>query len=139
MSELAILPFFKGHCPLWMADPKKSADSEEYDRIHNIPINVSDSITHAEFVTGLRDGTVGFYPTGGEPIRSVSGTGRVLFAVCWFLYLLAPILIIPVWAYHERNWWLLLGIVASLIATQLAQLKGSFIGGLLLLASIVFF
>jgi hypothetical protein len=125
-----------------MDAPKKSIGEimEEYNRLHNIPIDVTASITHNEFVRGLRDGTVGFAPKGGEPIRLVSGIGRVFFNVSFFLYLLAPILVIPLWAYHERNWWLLLGIiVACLIAPQLAQRKGSTVGGILLLASIVLF
>jgi hypothetical protein len=55
------------------------------------------------------------------------------------LYLVAPVIIIPLWAYHERNWWLLLGIiVASLIAPQLAQRKGHTIGGFLFLACLIF-
>jgi hypothetical protein len=125
-----------------MDAPKKSIDDvmEEYDRLHNIPIDVTKIITHEEFVKGLQDQTVGFATKGGEPIRLVSGVGRVFFTVCFLFYLLAPALFIPVWAYHERNWWLLLGIVvACLIAPQLAQRKGSFIGGLFFLASLVFF
>jgi hypothetical protein len=125
-----------------METPKKNIDEvmEEYDKLHNIPIDVTQTISHEEFVKGLQDGTVGFAPRGGEAVRLASGSGRVFFTICLLLYLVAPVLVIPVWAYHERNWWLLLGIVvASLIAPQLAQRKGSSIGGLLLLASIIFF
>ena len=88
---------------------------------------------------GLEDGTVGFATKGGEPVRLASRAGRVFFKVCFLFYLVAPVLVIPVWAYHERNFWLLLGIAASLIAIQLAQRKGSSIGGLLLLATLIFF
>ena len=113
---------------------------EEYDRLHNIPVDITQTVTHVEFVRGLQDGTVGFATRGGESVRLASRAGRVFFTICFFSYLVAPVLVIPVWAYHERSWWLLLGIVvASLIAPQLAQRKGSFIGGLLLLASLVFF
>ena len=112
---------------------------EEYNKLHNVPINVTETITHEEFVRGLQDKSVGFAPKGGQPIRLVSGAWRVFFTVSFLLYLVAPILFIPVWAYHERNWWLLLGIViACLIAPQLAQRKGNLIGGLILLASVVF-
>jgi hypothetical protein len=124
-----------------MDAPKKRIGEvmEEYDRLHDVPINVTETITHEAFVRGLRDQTIGFATKGGEPIRLVSGAGRVFFTICFLLYLLAPVIVIPVWAYHERNWWLLLGIVvASLIAPQLAQRKGSSIGGLLFLASLVF-
>ncbi len=112
---------------------------EEYNRLHNIPIDVTETITHEEFVTGLRDKTIGFVTKGGQPIRLVSGAGRVFFTICVLSYSLVPALVITAWAYHERNWWLLSGIVvACLIAPQLAQQKGNFIGGLLLLASSVF-
>jgi hypothetical protein len=58
-----------------MDAPKKSIDEvmEEYDRLHNIPINVTETITHEEFVRGLRDGTVSFATKGGEPIRAHHG------------------------------------------------------------------
>ena len=62
-----------------------------------------------------------------------------MFAICVSFYLIVPVLVIPAWTYHEQNWWLLLGIVASLIAPQVAQRKGSSIGGLLFLASLIFF
>ena len=123
-----------------MDAPKKSIQeiTEEYNRLHNIPIDVTETTSHTELVSGLRDGTVGFATKGGESIRLVSGGGRVFFTICFLLYLVAPILLIPLWAYHERNWWLLFGIIiASLIAPQLAQLRGSFMGGLLLLASLI--
>jgi hypothetical protein len=125
-----------------MNAPKKSIDEvmEEYDRLHNIPINVTETITHEEFVRGLQDGTVSFATKSGEPVRLASRAGRIFFKVCFLFYFVAPVFVIPVWAYHERNWWLLLGIVvASLIAPQLAQRKGSSIGGFFLLASLIFF
>ena len=107
---------------------------EEYDRLHNIPIDVTDTITHADFVLGAKDGSVGFNVMSGEPITLVHGGRKAVFNIFVMLYLIVPTVVIPFWAYHERNWWLLLGIVvASLIAPQLAQRKGHSIGGLLLL------
>jgi hypothetical protein len=45
--------------------------------------------------------------------------------------------IVPLWAYHEQNWWLLLGIVfASIIAPQLAQIRAGYVGIILLFVSI---
>ncbi len=122
------------------ASPKSIHEvMEEYDRLHNIPIDITDTITHAEFVSGLRDKKVGFATRGGEPVRLATGRGRVLFSICVLLYLYAPVFVVPLWAYYERNWRLLFGIVvASLIAPQLAQRKGSFIGALFLLASVIF-
>ena len=111
---------------------------EKYDRLHNIPINITDTVTHSEFVAGTQNQTVTFAVLGGEPIRLASGGAKAFFTVLVQLYLVAPMLVVPFWAYHERNWWLLFGIVASLIASQLAQLKGNSIGGVFLLANLIF-
>ena len=124
-----------------MDTPKKNYDQirEEFDKLHNIPVDVTDSITHAEFVTGVQNQTVGFIVMCGQPITLVKGGRKVIFNTLVMLYLIAPLILIPLWAYHERNWWLLLGIiVACLIAPQLAQRKGYFIGGVFLAASFVF-
>jgi hypothetical protein len=113
--------------------------TEEYNRLHNIPIDVTDSITHADFVAGVQNRDVGFKVVRGEPITLVKGGRKTMFNVFVLLYSVVPITIIPFWAYHEQKWWLLPGIiVASLIAPQLAQRKGHSIGGLLLLACLVF-
>ena len=124
-----------------MNNPKKSIDEvmEEYDALHNIPIDVTDAITHEEFVTGVRNKTIGFKVMQGEPITLVKGVRKTVFNILVMLYIVAPFLIIPFWAYHESNWWLLIGIVvASLLAPQLAQRKGHSIGGLFLLACVGF-
>jgi hypothetical protein len=116
---------------------KKNSDQvmEEYNKLHDIPIDVTDGISHEEFVTGVQNKTLGFKVTRGEPITLVKGARKVIFNILAFLYLVAPLLIIPLWAYRESNWWLLIGIaIASLISPQLAQRKGHTIGALLLLA-----
>jgi hypothetical protein len=111
---------------------------EEYDILHHVPQDITDSITHQEFVAGVRDKTVGFAMNGGEPSTLVRGGRKVAFNVLVMLYFLAPVLMIPVWAYHESKWWLLIGIpVSSIIAPQLQAFKKS-IGGLLLFATAVF-
>ena len=116
---------------------KKNSDQvmEEYNKLHDIPIDVTDGISHEEFVTGVQNKTLGFKVTRGEPITLVKGARKVIFNILAILYLVAPLLIIPLWAYRESNWWLLIGIaIASLISPQLAQRKGHTIGTLLLLA-----
>jgi hypothetical protein len=123
-----------------MDTQKKNIDDvmEEYNRLHNIPIDVTDSITHSDFVTGVQNRAVGFIVMSGEPITLVKGGRKMMFNVFVMLYLIAPVIFIPFWAYHERNWWLLLGIiVASLIAPQLAQRKGHSIGGVFLVLCFV--
>jgi hypothetical protein len=97
------------------------------------------NITHADFVAGMQNKTMGFKCLLGEPSELISGARKTIFNFLVLLYLIAPLFIIPLWAYHERNWWLLIGIVvASVVSPQLAQRKGHSIGGLLLLACIVF-
>ena len=109
---------------------------EEYERLHNIPIDVTADITHDEFVIGAKNKTIGFKVMQGEPITLVRGGGKTAFNFLVSLYLIAPLLIIPVWAYHERNWWLLIGIVvASFISQQLTQLTREKIGPFFLLAT----
>ena len=122
-----------------MSDIKRNLDDliEQYNRLHNIATDVTETITHDEFVTGVHQKTVGFKVMVGEPITLVSGARRIIFATLVGLYLVAPFVIVPLWAYHESNWWLLVGIpLASFVAPFLAfaQRNGNSIGALLLLA-----
>jgi hypothetical protein len=75
----------------------------------------------------------------GEPVTLIQGARKTIFNILCALYQLVPLLVIPFWAYHEQNWWLLIGIpIASLIAPLLFQLsrRPSF-GGLLLLVCLI--
>jgi hypothetical protein len=124
-----------------MGTAKKSIDEvmEEYNRLHNVPVDVTDSITHEEFVSGVQNQTIGFKVLRGEPITLVRGARKSIFNCLVVLYLVAPLVMVPLWAYHEGNWWLLPGVViASLISPQLAQRKGHSIGALFLLACLIF-
>jgi hypothetical protein len=81
-------------------------------------------ITHDEFVTGIQNRTMGFKVIQGDSCQLIKGFDKVFFNVLVMLYTIAPLLIIPFWAYHEQHWWLLIGIVvASLISPQLEQIK----------------
>jgi hypothetical protein len=102
-----------------MSEPKKTIQEtmEEYDRLHNIPINVTESITHAEFVKGMQDKTVGFKVMRGEPYQLTTGAKRTVFNILVMLYTVAPLILIPLWAYYESNWVLLAGIAVSYLAS----------------------
>jgi hypothetical protein len=124
--------------------PESTSDAmEEYDRVHNIPIDVSDTITHDQFVEGVRKGRVGIKVLVGEPSTLVSGARKMIFNLIVLLYLFAPVLIAPFWAHHEHNWWLLFGIGVSWISTAVTANSRSVIyggktaGGGLLLVCIV--
>jgi len=120
-----------------MNSQKKSIEEvrEEYNKLHQIPVDVTDSVTHSDFVAGVKDGTVGFKVVRGEASALVRGARKSVFNALVMLYFVAPAIAIPFWAYHERSWWLLLGIpIASLIAPQFAQRKGHSVGAILLVA-----
>jgi hypothetical protein len=96
-------------------------------------------ITHDEFVTGMANRTMGFKVMQGEPYRLIKGFGKLFFNVLVMLYTVAPLFIIPFWAYHERKCWLLIGIVvASVISPQLEQLKPYSAGALFLCSAVGF-
>ena len=40
-----------------------------------------------------------------------------MFNLLAVLYQIGPLLLIPLWAYHESNWWLLIGIGVSWVAS----------------------
>jgi hypothetical protein len=96
-------------------------------------------ITHDEFVSGMKNKTMGFRSMQGNSCDLIKGFGKLVFDVLVMLYTIAPLLIIPFWAYHEHNWWLLIGIVVtSIIATQLEQIKPYTAGALFLFATVGF-
>jgi hypothetical protein len=45
------------------------------------------------------------------------GARKAIFNIFVLLYMLAPLILIPIWAYRERNAWLLVGIAVSYIAS----------------------
>ena len=45
------------------------------------------------------------------------GARWAIFTILAMLYQVAPLLIIPLWAYHVGNWWLLAGIAASFVGS----------------------
>jgi hypothetical protein len=88
-------------------------------------------ITHDEFVTGMKNKTIGFTVVKGEPYQFTKGFGRLVFNICVMLYTLVPFLVIPIFAYREHNWWLLIGsVIASLLAPQIEQRKPYTFGGI---------
>lgn len=101
------------------------------------------NITHDDFVIGMENKTIGYKVMVGEPSQMLTGYRKFIFNILVMLYLAAPFVLIPLWAYFESNWWLLTGIVISFIATRVAsrliynEQKQNSIGGFLLLACIV--
>ncbi len=81
----------------------------------------NNNVTHADFVAGVKSGTMGFRCMGCEPHRLIQGGSQIVFGVMVLLYMVAPVVFVPLWAWHEHSWWLLAGIPASVIGTQIAS------------------
>src|SRR3974377_2260362 len=101
------------------------------------------NITHADFVAGVQNRTMGFKCMFGEPYQFIRGARRTIFGILVLLYMIAPAIFVSLWAWHEHSWWLLLGIAVSAIGTRIAgpliynQGKQYSVGALLLSASVV--
>jgi len=118
----------------------KSPEYHDYQNAHISETNKN--IAHADFVAGMLNGTLGFTCMSGAPYKFIRGARRTIFNIMVMLYMFAPAIIIPLWAWHEHNCWLLLGIIVSLLGTCIAALliynqqKQTSIGALLLIASV---
>ena len=93
------------------ATPKKTIEEvmAEFDRTHNIPINITDNITHPEFVDGMKMKRLG-YTSVGEPNQFIAFPEKLLFEVLCLSYTILPIILISIWSYLNRSWWTLIGI-----------------------------
>ena len=80
----------------------------------------NEGITHAEFTAGAQSGTIGFKCVAGEPQQFLTGARKAIFNIFVLLYMFAPLILVPIWAYHERNAWLLIGIPVSYLASYSA-------------------
>ena len=99
-------------------------------------IEENKAITHADFVIGMRNRVIGVACLG-QGSRLLVGARKTVFILLAVLYQIGPLLLVPLWAYHERNWWLLIGIAVSWVATARTAnsaavvLKGKTVGGFL--------
>jgi hypothetical protein len=113
------------------------------ERLKEMIAEKNKNITHAQFITGMENKTFGFKVMGGGAYQMLKGSRKVIFYILVMLYSVAPFILIPIWAYIERNWWLIIGIIISLTATFTAskliyiKQKQTSIGGLLLFTCIV--
>jgi hypothetical protein len=72
---------------------------------------VKKNITHADFVAGVQNRTMGLKVPFVEPTQLLRGGRKTVFDILVLLYVVAPFILVPLWAYHEHNWWLLIGIL----------------------------
>jgi len=99
----------------------------------------NEGITHPEFAAGVQSGKIGFKCMMGEPHQFITGARKAIFNLFVLLYMLAPLILIPIWAYHERNAWLLIGIPVSYIASYSAAAHSKLIFLFLMLCLGVWF
>jgi hypothetical protein len=82
-------------------------------------------LSHADFAAQLRRDTIGCLL--GRPYRRVPGLLATTLSLLIALYTFAPLVGIPVWAYHAGDWWLLTAIpityLAILSAAQLSRVS----------------
>jgi len=86
-------------------------------------------ISHDDFVAGVNEGSIGFKMIDGEPSKFLFGPRKTLFNIFVFLYLVAPFIVVPIFAYSSKNWWLLLGILVSEIFTHFTTWRRAEFGG----------
>src|SRR5437667_11720035 len=72
------------------------------------------AMTHAEFAIGMQNGTLGCWVA--EPYRLRNGPRKAIFNLLSLLYRAGPVIFVPLWAYHVRNWGVLIGIAVSYLA-----------------------
>jgi len=96
-------------------------------------------ITHADFSAGVKSGTMGFNCMIGEPQQFIRGARKAIFNTFVLLYMFAPLILVPIWSYHERNAWLLIGIPVSYIASYSAAAHSKLIFLFLMLCIGVWF
>ena len=80
-------------------------------------------ITHRQFAEGAKNGTMGFKVMIGEPADLIKGAKKTAFNLHVLLYMYAPLIIVPLLAYHADNWWLLFGIALSPLFAHFAAWK----------------
>ncbi len=63
---------------------------------------------------------MGFKCMRGEPIQLATRSRKIKFNVLALLYLVGPSIAIPLLAYFDKNWWLLVGVFSAAVDTRLA-------------------
>lgn len=99
----------------------------------------NEGITHAEFAAGAQGGTIGFKCMVGEPQQFIRGARKAIFNLFVLLYIVGPLILIPLWAYRERNAWLLIGIPISYLGSFSAAFNSKLIFLFLMLCIGVWF
>lgn len=82
-------------------------------------------ITHKNFIAGVKNGTINFKILFTRPNKLIYGLRKTISDIFVLLYMAAPVIIVPVFAYYADNWWLLLGITFSYTFSYFATFTNS--------------
>jgi len=104
-----------------------TTDKIDFNKIYESLIpdiqEANKGITHKQFAEGAKNGTMGFKVMIGEPADLIKGAKKTAFNLHVLLYMYAPLIIVPLFAYHADNWWLLFGIALSPLFAHFAAWK----------------
>ena len=78
-----------------------------------LPDDITEEISHEAFVEGANAKEIGFRVVNGEPSDLIRGPERFVFNSFVMAYMAAPLVVVPLWAYHVGDWWVLMGILFS--------------------------
>ena len=89
-------------------------------------VEIIHGMTHAEYIDNIKyDKTLRFEFSAlfsNEQIF-LKGSGKIIFSICVFAYMIAPLLLVPIFAYKYSNWYLLFGIAFCYLSTFLEMRK----------------
>lgn len=83
------------------------------------------AVSHSQFIAGIKNGSMKVTPFKGNPNALVKGIGRrKTMAVMVLFYVLSPLVLVPLWSWHQKNAWLLFGILACWLTIYLTRALG---------------
>jgi hypothetical protein len=80
--------------------------------------NKLQNMSHADFVVGMQNKTLGCWLA--EPYQLRNGLRKTFFNLLFLLYIVGPLIFVPLLAYRTNNWWFLIGIATSYLGTASA-------------------
>lgn len=93
---------------------------EDYNKANNLPEDITDNITHEDFVVGVQTKKMGIKSLKGEPNTLLYGSRKTIFNIYVMLYMIAPPILVFIWIHYMNDWWLLTGIIVSYAFTFFA-------------------
>ena len=100
---------------------KLSELNEQYEIENNIPKDVTEEITHNEFVEGVKENKIGIKVLSGEPSKYIHGSKKLIFNTLVFCYSILPIILITYWSFSNEDWIYLIGIMCSYLGSFILQ------------------